>query len=675
MVLLICVMLVNLPSWGQTSQTEQTMFLNLQKATTDTARVMLMCDYAWNIRSSSPDKSFEYAQKAHKIARDIDFIKGTIKALSFMGIAMRNLGNYGIAGNYLEEALLLANKHGYLIDEGFGNVNIGNILYLEGKYQEALTYINRAIPISQKTKNKQLQAYIWVNLGRIYQKMNKQKEAFQAFEEAIKLRKELKDTLGIATVKYELAEAYLHQKAHEKAQNLLDNIEKLAIKYNDKGMHAGVQNIWARMYLNEKNLQKALWHAQKSLQIASEIKDKTRISIAYQTLSIIETESRNFQKAHEYLSQYIIYQDSLHQETLRTRADQWTFSYEIQRKEAEIHRQEAEIHREMVEIQKRDFLMLVLGSILLLFLVAGVFVYSRYIQHKKQHKAIQAINVDLEEANTKAENYNQELTQLNETLHDSVMALRASEDEQKRLNQILTDKNNDLQEMNHEKDSLMGIVAHDLKAPLNRIRGILELLTLTSELNEDQKHLVQMGHDIINSGSNLIRDLLDISYYEHGGTRMRWEKLNLNNFLQEHQETFAQEAQKKNIQIYLSLPAESTEIVTDEDCLSRITSNLLSNAIKFSPRDRHIYITLENQKDYTHISIQDEGQGFTEDDKRKLFHKFEKLSAKPTGGEASTGLGLSIIKVLTEKLQGTIALESEVGKGANFKLTFPKKSI
>jgi signal transduction histidine kinase len=252
--------------------------------------------------------------------------------------------------------------------------------------------------------------------------------------------------------------------------------------------------------------------------------------------------------------------------------------------------------------------------------------------------------------------------------------LRVSEDQQRRLNQNLTEKNHELHELNHEKDSLMGIVAHDLKAPLNRIRGILELMGLTGELNDDQRQLVQMGQDIIQSGSNLIRDLLDITYYEQGGTKMRWEKLNWNEFLQEHIASFSQDAQKKNIQLQLALPTEPIESITDEDCLSRIFSNLLSNAIKFSPKDRHIFVTLEVLPTQLRLSIKDEGPGFTDEDKRKLFHKFEKLSAKPTAGEASTGLGLSIIKVLTEKLQGSVSLESEGGKGATFILTFAKRN-
>ncbi len=659
---------VRLPALAQDPQTAgQAMLSQLRNAPEDTTKILTLCEYAWKVRSSAPGESLEYAQKANKLARNINFTKGIIKSLSFMGIAMRNLGNYGIAGKYLQESLLLANKHNYLEEEGFGNINIGNILYLERKYEEALIHIHRASPIAQKTNNKSMQAYIWVNLGRIYHKLGKENQAFDAFEKAITLRKELKDTLGIATVEYELAESYLTQKDYTKTHKLLQSVEALAQKYEDKSMYAGTQNIEAKMYLQQKDFQKAKKYAEKSLKIAAQINDKTRISLAYQTLAEIEAALNNFEKAHQYLQKHITYQDSLHQETLRTRADQWAFGYELQRKDAEIN-------REMAEIQRRDFWMLVLGSVLILLLVVGTFGYFRYAQHKKQHQQIRTINLDLEEANNKAENYNHELTQLNENLHNSLMALRASEDEQKRLNQILTDKNNSLQEINHEKDSLMGIVAHDLKAPLNRIRGILELFTLTSDLNDDQKHLVKMGHDIIQNGSNLIRDLLDISYYEHGGTKLRLEMLNWQTFLKEHHETFAQDAQKKNIQLHLTLPALPIQSITDEDCVSRIVSNLLSNAIKFSPKDKNIYLTLATEADKIVISIQDEGQGFTEEDRHKLFHKFEKLSAKPTGGEASTGLGLSIIKVLTEKLQGTITLESEAGKGAKFVLTFPIKS-
>ena len=85
---------VYLPCYGQqVQQAEDTFLLKLKKARADTLKVQMMCDFSWSIRLKSPQKSFEYAQKAHKLARQIDHTKGIIKSLGFMGIAMRNLGN------------------------------------------------------------------------------------------------------------------------------------------------------------------------------------------------------------------------------------------------------------------------------------------------------------------------------------------------------------------------------------------------------------------------------------------------------------------------------------------------------------------------------------------------------------------------------------------------------
>jgi signal transduction histidine kinase len=101
----------------------------------------------------------------------------------------------------------------------------------------------------------------------------------------------------------------------------------------------------------------------------------------------------------------------------------------------------------------------------------------------------------------------------------------------------------------------------------------------------------------------------------------------------------------------------------------------MTNAIKFSPTHKNITLRLEGQARQVSISIQDEGQGFTAEDKAKVFQKFQKLTARPTAGESSTGLGLSIVKILTEKLGGHISLESEWQKGSTFTLTFPTFAV
>ncbi len=103
-----------------------------------------------------------------------------------------------------------------------------------------------------------------------------------------------------------------------------------------------------------------------------------------------------------------------------------------------------------------------------------------------------------------------------------------------------------------------------------------------------------------------------------------------------------------------------------------IMDNLLSNALKFSPAKSIVRVNLSSANGQYRLKVIDQGPGFSEEDKSKMFRKFQKLSARPTGGENSTGLGLSIIKVLTEKLRGDVELISEKGKGATFNIVLPR---
>ena len=99
--------------------------------------------------------------------------------------------------------------------------------------------------------------------------------------------------------------------------------------------------------------------------------------------------------------------------------------------------------------------------------------------------------------------------------------------------------------------------------------------------------------------------------------------------------------------------------------------NLVSNAVKFSPSGTTVTINVEKLEDIVRCTVADQGPGISKEDQEKLFKKFARLTAKPTAGESSTGLGLSITKRLTEDMNGTIRCESQEGKGAAFILEFP----
>lgn len=228
-----------------------------------------------------------------------------------------------------------------------------------------------------------------------------------------------------------------------------------------------------------------------------------------------------------------------------------------------------------------------------------------------------------------------------------------------------------LKELSDTQNYLMSIVAHDLKAPLNRVQGLIQLLPLVGSLNQEQQEQVQMIDKVVESGRRLIEDILTINAYESDYETPSLELIALNDFVKEvidmHQQSVAA---KKNISIVFQ-NSQDFSLRTDKDSLTRILDNLISNAVKFSPPQKKVWVNIEQKEKAIQISIKDQGPGISEKDQTKMFKKFQKLTAKPTGGETSTGLGLSIIKVLTKKLKGQITYETALGKGTTFFLTLP----
>jgi two-component system sensor histidine kinase/response regulator len=107
-----------------------------------------------------------------------------------------------------------------------------------------------------------------------------------------------------------------------------------------------------------------------------------------------------------------------------------------------------------------------------------------------------------------------------------------------------------------------------------------------------------------------------------------------------------------------------------------VLDNLLSNAIKFSPPGKQIRLTVcPPGARYVECQVQDEGPGFSENDKTRMFRRYGRLSARPTGGEPSTGLGLSIVKKLVLAMQGELACESTPGNGATFAFRLPRPIV
>jgi len=245
----------------------------------------------------------------------------------------------------------------------------------------------------------------------------------------------------------------------------------------------------------------------------------------------------------------------------------------------------------------------------------------------------------------------------------------------KKQNRELEHRNKLLQELNVEKQQIIGVVSHDLKGPFNRIFALMQLMSMSSEnLTADQKEYLGKIHQIVADGLSMVRNLLDNRKLEDRGIDMRPESLNFSSVLNNLVKQYQSLAQKKNIIIDYQAPVV-TPIHADKVYLTRIFENLLSNAIKFSPHEKKIYLMVVDAGSEIQITILDEGPGINAEDQQKLYQKFHRLTARPTGGESSTGLGLSIVKTMVEKMGGTIQYEGEEGKGAKFVVRLRKNLI
>lgn len=234
----------------------------------------------------------------------------------------------------------------------------------------------------------------------------------------------------------------------------------------------------------------------------------------------------------------------------------------------------------------------------------------------------------------------------------------------------LVQNNEDLRRINEEKNGLIHVVAHDLKSPLNTNLGLIQLLKLEGNLSSDQKLYLSNLEKTNNKGINLINDLLTL-YNLQSQKEVDCQPVDLNSFLMQLIEPHQQNASLKNIQIEALISSFPELFNTDESMFSRILDNLLSNAIKFSHPNTTITLSAHIERDNLLLEIKDQGMGIMAEEQHKIFKKFQKMSNKPTGEESSSGLGLSIVKELVERLNGEISFTSESGKGSTFKVMLP----
>jgi signal transduction histidine kinase len=232
-----------------------------------------------------------------------------------------------------------------------------------------------------------------------------------------------------------------------------------------------------------------------------------------------------------------------------------------------------------------------------------------------------------------------------------------------------------LRRANAFKREMVGTVAHDLKNPLGVVMGRSEMLKdivgikpLNTELAREQiRHVEDSGRRMLGMVEALLADAMEDAL----DINLKFQPCDLAGLVREVVDSSRQSAEKKNQALTVTAPERLT-VQADSDRMWETIDNLVSNAVKYTPPGGRIEISVEQVNDTAKVAVRDNGQGLSPEDAARVFGRFQRLSAKPTGGESSTGLGLSIVKKIVDLHGGEVTAESPgPQKGTTFTVILP----
>lgn len=606
------------------------------------------------------EKSLRYARIAHGLINRTDNQHDIAYVYINWAIAQYNFGRYDSCLVYNFKALKMYQQLSDTSKMATAYNNISGAYNAIGDHSSAVYYGYKAFNIHNDRKNWQKVAVACLNLASSFYEakdypatLSWSRKAYTHYEIANKPA-----DLGYALQVY--VDVYIARKQIDSALLYLDEIRKLnttypneylltvnqaqrgevyylqgkydsaIVMYNrcikfyedadlgDAVLHTRLNLSRAHMALNK--LDDARRHAMDAFERSKAINNKIMIVKSSDLLVDVLTARREFEKALQYAQIRSVYRDSIMVQSLKGSIEGRFFDVKLENETREkiaaittLQRQDTLIARQWTVI-----IVVTVGLVAMIVIAGLIRNVGRY---------------------------------------------------RKRMNDQLTTNNKRLSELNEEINGLVNTIVHDLKSPLNSVTGILSLVEMNAGNNTETKTLVAMAKKSIANGHDIIRQLLELREVEENKAEVHLAVIDTNEFLKDICESFSPAAREKDIK--LSMTADTPSFTSDKILLRRVIDNLVSNAIKFSPGGKEVKLSVVRENGNVVFRVSDQGPGFSKEDLLKVYGKFQKLSARPTAGEMSNGLGLATVQALTRYLNGSIELKTEVGEGSTFVLTLP----
>ena len=584
-------------------------------------------DDAAQTRQTNPDKALLIFENALRQAIEAQDEENSASAYFNIAIAYLNLNNYNESLKYFiaasETPYAAKDKKLYAeILRGFG----ANY-FRTYNYKEALRYYSLSEQASIESGNIQNLYHIYMAFGSLFNRLKLIEKTLEYSLKALAIARDMNDK---SDIQYSLMSiGACHYQLHnfpEGEKYLLQSLEYSSNPFAE----ANAYHFLSLIFYEKGNKAESKKISERQVDICRQNNYPEFEALAYRSMGDAMISEGNYDSALEYFGKSLALLDRIGEKLIK---------FTVKKRIIETYELKGETEK-----------------------TTGLYktLYDEHVEHLEQNIMfrIEQINVQQETEKIKGE-------------------IEAERETNKRLKQAIDEVNGlniKLQNLHEEKNELMSILAHDLKNPLQSIYSAGRLI---ENYKDNSNMLDELGVNIKGQSErmfSLINRLLDYRAIEEGQVVAKLAPADPRDICSSIIEDFTPIAAEKSIKLECSANTEKVLVQTDAELLYQVLDNLTSNAIKFSPFNKTVYIRCRKKDNYFLIEIEDEGPGFTERDKQKLFSSFAKLSAQPTGSEHSTGLGLAIAKKLCDMIGARLSLTSSPGEGAKFTVTLEEST-
>lgn len=548
---------------------------------------------------------------------------------NLMGVTYDNMGNFSKALDCYFKSLIINVKNKDTLAAADKYSNIGIIMQELELYSKALTYYSRALALWEKLGDQQGISTGNLNIGDLYIVQEKYKEAMPYTNKAYAIFRKMNDPEGLGMVYYDLGLYNYYTGQKDTAIHYLNLALQSSIKKNMLFNTAYAYQGLAKVYNSEKKYALAYKYAVGARAAGRKLNSLLVLTDATLQVSTALAGLRRFEEAYHEYEQYSAYKNDLkHNESVH-KAMLINLELDFAKKQNQVNEQQ---HKKEQDYQTRlahqnSEIRISAGLIVILAIVALMY----YTGKSKQQK----INKLLEQKNQ-------------EVIH-----------QQDKLN-----------ELNTLKDRLIGVLAHDLRAPISTLRGLFSLMAEDGITPEEFMAMTPRVYNTLEHTSDFLDTLLFWINSQVDGAETKIQNFALSHLVNRELQHLDEKLKQKDITTQTDISTEAI-VLADPNPIRIVIHNFLTNAIKFSNRGGVIHISAQvHNGNSVSFCLKDYGIGMEADYLANLF-KSQVTSHTGTENETGTGMGLLFCKDLIEKQQGTIWANSTPGQGTELCFSLP----